>query len=512
MDPTESLLAWVDGSTFRIKPLGTTESASAPAVSLEHDRNLTMAVFDDDGQQLATSDTAGRISVWSLDHDPPQLTRTYDGSRRQDPRSLRFDASGKMLGSHGAYLDDLNAPPDVEWQPLRRAQGAIEGEHGEFGIGVAFHPESTWIATGHNHSVSLWPLARSYPRMILSREKPVGWVDFTPDGKRLVFAAAEGTIRISALSGRSVQRSTVLYKAKGSMDDPLQPAMAPDGSFVTFGTYNGSVWVVPLDGGPSRELTGFTDLVRFVTVDPGSRLVAGVGGYYVREQALVRVWDLESGETHILDVGDGIRLGYLEFTADGDLVVDSGSYVRRWSLQGSAPRIVEELDVSAPFLLWGQRAGGNEILFVRQEERQSRLVIHGFDEGTSRELNSHGDSVVWAKLDPTGQIVLSTDRKGVVRVGPVTGEEPHLLLGHDGLVEGAFSPDGRWIATCGDGTIRLWPMPDLSKPPLHTLPQEELIAKLKTQTNLRVVRDEESTTGWQLTVGPFPGWETVPTW
>jgi hypothetical protein len=38
-------------------------------------------------------------------------------------------------------------------------------------------------------------------------------------------------------------------------------------------------------------------------------------------------------------------------------------------------------------------------------------------------------------------------------------------------------------------------MPDLSKPPLHTLPRAELIAKLKTLTNLRVVRDEEFATG-----------------
>jgi hypothetical protein len=55
-------------------------------------------------------------------------------------------------------------------------------------------------------------------------------------------------------------------------------------------------------------------------------------------------------------------------------------------------------------------------------------------------------------------------------------------------------------------------MPDLSEPPLHTLPHDELIAKLHSLTNLRVVRDEESSTGWKLEVGPFPGWETVPTW
>ena len=55
-------------------------------------------------------------------------------------------------------------------------------------------------------------------------------------------------------------------------------------------------------------------------------------------------------------------------------------------------------------------------------------------------------------------------------------------------------------------------MPDLSKASLHTLPRDKFIAKLKTLTTLRVVRDEESATGWKLEVGPFPGLETVPSW
>jgi hypothetical protein len=63
-----------------------------------------------------------------------------------------------------------------------------------------------------------------------------------------------------------------------------------------------------------------------------------------------------------------------------------------------------------------------------------------------------------------------------------------------------------------DDTIRLWPTPDLSKPPLHALPRDELIAKLKSLNNLRVVRDEESPTGWTLTHDPFPGWGTAPEW
>jgi WD40 repeat protein len=100
------------------------------------------------------------------------------------------------------------------------------------------------------------------------------------------------------------------------------------------------------------------------------------------------------------------------------------------------------------------------------------------------------------------------------QVGPISGGVPHLLLGHERGINGAaVSPDGRWIASAGqEGSVRLWPMPDLSKPPLDTLPHDELIAKLKTLTNLRVVRDEESSTGWKVEVGPFPGWAEVPEW
>ena len=37
-------------------------------------------------------------------------------------------------------------------------------------------------------------------------------------------------------------------------------------------------------------------------------------------------------------------------------------------------------------------------------------------------------------------------------------------------------------------------------------------SRLKYATNLRVIRDPESPSGWKLEIGPFPGWETVPTW
>jgi hypothetical protein len=72
----------------------------------------------------------------------------------------------------------------------------------------------------------------------------------------------------------------------------------------------------------------------------------------------------------------------------------------------------------------------------------------------------------------------------------------------------AIDPLGRWVLS--NGTF--WPMPDLDQPPLHTLPLEELVAKLHSLTNFRIVPDPEGPTGWALDTVPFPGWEVVPTW
>jgi hypothetical protein len=55
-------------------------------------------------------------------------------------------------------------------------------------------------------------------------------------------------------------------------------------------------------------------------------------------------------------------------------------------------------------------------------------------------------------------------------------------------------------------------MPDLSKPPFHTQPLAELLVTLHSLTNLRVVEAPTSSTGWKVEIGPFPGWERVPTW
>jgi WD40 repeat protein len=144
----------------------------------------------------------------------------------------------------------------------------------------------------------------------------------------------------------------------------------------------------------------------------------------------------------------------------------------------------------------------------------ARITVLDTEAGGRRTITTHGKNLVRViATDPLGQLVVTGDAQGVVRVGRATGEEPHLLLGHDSPVRAlAVSPDGRWVVSAAGNDIRLWPMPDLSRPPFHTLPYDELMARLRALTNLQVLEDPAWPTGYKTEIGPFPGWKDVPTW
>jgi WD40 repeat protein len=227
----------------------------------------------------------------------------------------------------------------------------------------------------------------------------------------------------------------------------------------------------------------------------------------------IKVWDLAS-EEQITVLAEGQSSSYANprFVEGGDLMALDQSGLRRWNIETGE----SELLYGGSIQKYAATADGRMALLVEAptESDPGRAIYLDLETGATTPLEAHGDRVWAVGLDASGRIAVTADADGVVRVGAVSGEEPHLLFGHENRVMSvAIGPLGRWIASGGqDNTVRLWPMPDLSKPPLHTLPHNELIAKLKTLTNLRVVRDETSSTGWKLEVGPFPGWETVPTW
>jgi WD40 repeat protein len=238
---------------------------------------------------------------------------------------------------------------------------------------------------------------------------------------------------------------------------------------------------------------------------------------------VLRVWDLPSGKEQVHSLAhltDAEWLGWRPaFAPDGRLYAGGAGGVRRLTLPSEPGGAVSSETVhTAGFAAFDLSRDGRLLLVWATRSRVylasgEELLLFDLTASTSRRITTHGARVQRGMLSPSGRVVVTGGEDGVVRVGPVTGEEPHLLIGHKGPVIGlAISPDERWIASASDEAISIWPMPDVTKPPLHTLPHAELLAKLDVLTNLRVVRDPSSAEGWKLDVGPFPGWQDVPPW
>jgi WD40 repeat protein len=232
---------------------------------------------------------------------------------------------------------------------------------------------------------------------------------------------------------------------------------------------------------------------------------------------LLRIWNIETQKViksfplrknmYSANFEEG-GVDRVRFISNNQLITAGHGGVRLWNLEdGSNESVLPSttwmgmsISNDAKHIVARELDGGIPIFFDLTNRSSFLLTKHG--KGT-------GDAIA---LNRNGNIIVSGSSDGIVRVGSIKGEEPHLLYGHKSEVACLeMSPDGNWIASGGsDGTVQLWPMPEGK--PFHTLPYEELLSHLHELTNVRAVRDEKSSTGYHIAIEKFPGWEKVPTW
>jgi WD40 repeat protein len=471
--------------------------------------------FTQDGSLLATVTTSESerqvVWLWRLDGDEPELLRRLDvgeeelSAIRVDPVGLRVLRAVERPRTH---VWSLRSPAGAEPIALRRS--AIE-----FSFFPQFSPDGRWLATADSSGLTLWPLVRQYPAVIPGQGGGFGDVAFGPDGRWLASSSWDGTVRLWPLEGDVPPPGRVLFESPPGEDDYLRGVrVTPDGERILVGAENSGAWLITVASGEFSQSPGFDGGAWGVAFSPDGSLAAHVGGPWGNDKGMVRIWEVATqSEVAVLEPRENPTMGCVHFISQQEILTTNEGVLRRWDLDTGDNELVYD-----GFLMgFRTSADGRKVGMTELPEADAvagRALILDLETGGVTHLESHGDQVGLLALDSTGAVVVTGDMDGVIRVGPAAKVEPHLLLRHEGPVYAlAVDPQGRWIASQGqDKTVRLWPMPDLSKPPLHTLPREELIAKLKTLTNLRVVRDPDSATGWKLTHDPFPGWETAPTW
>jgi len=396
----------------------------------------------------------------------------------------------------------MEAPDDAE--PLILLRGDVQQVNS-----VSFHPRGQWLASADAAGLAVWPLARKYPVVVHRHELGVRGLAFAPNGGWLASSAGDGVVKLWPLTGNPPPPGRELGFGNVAL------AVSPDGDRIMAGAQGGEgVNVFYPDGRATKNLPRPVGEIWSVAFSPDGRRAAGIGGQFNPAERAIVIWDLAAEEVvEVFDVGESPNVYDLQFVGNNELLAMSESGLYRWNVVTGERKLL----YGGNIFRFSTDTGGRRAIMVERRDASDNwghVLLLELDSGAVRRLESFGDDVSSVALDLTGSFLVTGDNDGEVRVGSVAGGEPHLLLGHETtawLV--AIDPLGRWVASGSeDTTVRLWPMPDLSKPPLHTLPHDELIAKLKSLTNLRVVRAEESATGWKLEVGPFPGWAEVPEW
>jgi WD40 repeat protein len=521
--------AWVYAkgrAIYRI-PLPLADDRPAEILS-RHGEGAGLFYFPGHPRRLFSWDRdPGEIRIWSFAKGQPELIKHIaKPETASEVFWLEPDPSGqwvldpRLQQNHQARLWSTASLPGARPLVLRRT--------GSWSFaGSTFHPTGDWFvaATHATSHLTFWPLREGRSIVADGYEGIFKPVSFSPDSRWLATVRASQGIRLWPLPGSGHSGARTRPVPGGNVGSRLE--FDPDDQFlfVVRGTY--PQCLVPLGSLPARLLESPNEMREWpgASVSPSGRSVA-TATFNGEGESVLAVWDVDTGKRRVFELPEAPSTpeGFegavhsVHFVGETTLYTAGVAGVLRWNLETG---IYETVFAAEPGteVKTEMSADGRTALARWQRIGETLQTCEAFEvlhpaSGTREPLRSFGECPVAFALDPSGAVAVTGDFSGVVRVGRLSQGETHLLLRHVGAIDSvAISPDLRWVASTGeDKTLRLWPMPDLTKPPLHALPHDELHAKLESLTNLRAVRDPESPSGWQIELDPFPGWKDVPTW
>jgi WD40 repeat protein/tRNA A-37 threonylcarbamoyl transferase component Bud32 len=365
---------------------------------------VAAVVFDPQGRWIASAGMNGTVTIW--DGVTGAIVRVLEG-RAGPLTSVAFSPDGSRVAAgsldKSMTFGDVRAEagaktpttavasfPLVTIWDTQTGHEVLSVKGHEMAVkAVVFSPDGKrLVSAGQDRTLRIWDAATGTETMTLrGHDGAVTAVAFAPRGERMASAGGDGTVRLwDAATG------ALLKTFRGHEDYVLSVAFAPDGRRVVSGGQDGTVRVWDVNNGQETQvLRGHLGLVTAVAVSPNGTRIVSAG-----QDSTLRLWDAMTGGELLTLRGHESRVTCVAFSPEGSRIVsgDLNSNVKVWRaatrdevrndpdvaarLADTAILLLEQRDYEEAEPLLREAIEIHQKLFGDQDER-TRTLIRRYD-------------------------------------------------------------------------------------------------------------------------------------